>query len=1333
MGHKNIDQDLRTTATPEFVGINLTGGPGSIDGLDTEAVEYSAEHDHVNTVQDVLSHVWSPGACYNGFDLTDNGNGTVDVDAGSVVLRETNTKHGNLVGFAVPAATGLGLTDEVMNYIIVDYNAGTPQLAVSTDLQADVFDDRTSCLVYAINRLGNTLYSVDIRGYHVDFVRENAIKDYLIHHIEHSTGAWVSDLGNQQFSVTEGIFYLLNQAYTAPALDTSDTGTFEYVYRDGGGGWTRVAASTDIDADNYDDGSGTLAAVPNNKFGAHYLYAVINTPSVYKVVYGQDKYASLAEAQAATIPDALPSDLDVLSTAVFIAKIITQEGVTAFADIQSPFLEQLASGQATQHNALAGLQGGAVNDYQHLTSAELSSIQTGDIQTESDLAIKERTGFVNQADSTLSKVDGTRTFTIQPASGSYDVFSANKKITISSTQSVVWPDTEGPHYFYLDTAGVLQENTSFDPAEYIYGDKIFVGYIIWDADNKECLLDTIFDERHGMAWPGEIHYYMHENEGLRIVGDGLALTDIVPNTSGDLDIHAQFGVSSGVIFDEDIPKSVSTIASTVGLPVIYLEGAGADWRNGSPISGFSVLNTGTGRMAWNEFTGGAWQLSEVANNAHVNMHYLATTAFDGTKRVFGIVGQNTYASVGDARTGAETERFNLVTSTLVMAEFKFLGTVIFQTGDGRDNQVKAEIRSTDAGDDYIDLRGLAGAGSGATSPPSNQAGDIILSTTNFDNNLSAADSNVQAALETLDDATTLWQEPVLGAGPAELVPESPSIGDRYIVVAAAGFTPIGGAWDNNITDIAEWNGTSWDFESPEKGWHVVASGTSTFYVFAGSAWYVHNMSNFYSTDIPTVIAKPVYETHAATLDDIYNNEAYHTVVDTSLTTPPGSPSDFDKYVVAATATGDWAGKEGQIAIFIPGSLIGTNLLPNGGPSLPPPPGYWVFVVPEEGWKVYDQTADAEYLYNGTGWIPSNIAAANYYVATTGNDTTGDGSVGSPWATLTHALSQLRGMQLPSTKTKINMAAGNYTGEDAEIAIHTDIDGDLLEIEGAGYTQTVILDARLALEEGASLYRLADLAIKKSTYGSGAGLRVDNGGKLSFTEDIRVENYSVSVQVGTAGSIGGWFRALAFDLGLVCRGTATLSSCFFDGTGGDASPTAIQVRGQGKAYFESSMSIDDCAIGIEAIENGRVLVDDSAITFTTVTTEYSPALSSASGIVYGAGGSFIIDESATPANPAFRQITTTDATINNLDVTGVNSVGINTIGGSITLNGFTGGVTGQILHVFKANASNTLTINHRSASGDEQILTPDDSSAITLSNLGGVTLVYNGSSWTVIGQ
>ncbi len=71
------------------------------------------------------------------------------------------------------------------------------------------------------------------------------------------------------------------------------------------------------------------------------------------------------------------------------------------------------------------------------------------------------------------------------------------------------------------------------------------------------------------------------------------------------------------------------------------------------------------------------------------------------------------------------------------------------------------------------------------------------------------------------------------------------------------------------------------------------------------------------------------------------------VKDRDLTTPPGSPAAGDTYIPAATATGAWAGKEKQIAVW-------------DGAT-------WVFGVPREGWVASVDDEDVMIRYNGTVW------------------------------------------------------------------------------------------------------------------------------------------------------------------------------------------------------------------------------------------------------------------------------------------------------------------------------------------------------------------------------
>jgi hypothetical protein len=62
-------------------------------------------------------------------------------------------------------------------------------------------------------------------------------------------------------------------------------------------------------------------------------------------------------------------------------------------------------------------------------------------------------------------------------------------------------------------------------------------------------------------------------------------------------------------------------------------------------------------------------------------------------------------------------------------------------------------------------------------------------------------------------------------------PSSPTTGDRYIIPAGAT-----GAWSGKTNQITEWNGSAWDFYTPQTGWTCYVDDEQKIYSWNGSAW-----------------------------------------------------------------------------------------------------------------------------------------------------------------------------------------------------------------------------------------------------------------------------------------------------------------------------------------------------------------------------------------------------------------------------------------------------------------------------------------------------------------
>lgn len=71
------------------------------------------------------------------------------------------------------------------------------------------------------------------------------------------------------------------------------------------------------------------------------------------------------------------------------------------------------------------------------------------------------------------------------------------------------------------------------------------------------------------------------------------------------------------------------------------------------------------------------------------------------------------------------------------------------------------------------------------------------------------------------------------------------------------------------------------------------------------------------------------------------------VVQDTLSTPPGSPTNGQCWIIGPAATGAWAGHETDIAQRYSGA--------------------WYFITPLEGWAAWDIDAAAQVRFDGAAW------------------------------------------------------------------------------------------------------------------------------------------------------------------------------------------------------------------------------------------------------------------------------------------------------------------------------------------------------------------------------
>ncbi len=317
--------------------------------------------------------------------------------------------------------------------------------------------------------------------------------------------------------------------------------------------------------------------------------------------------------------------------------------------------------------------------------------------SELTVEVTDTNGFPSdqRSGTTITFTNGSLTFEIAPTSSGFHYYQTGDKYEKEAAENVVIDDTEGGHIIYFDAETLTAlANPSAGQLDVIIRTKALVAYLYWDKTNQEAIF--IGDERHGIGMSPETHAYLHFTRGAQYL-NGLALNNILKDQSGDVNTHAQFGVDLGFIVDEDLLTSIGAVLSTAGLNIFYLNGANGDLRK-TTNAGYSVLTTGTGRLAYNQWTGAVWQLTEVTNNDFVLCHVFASN--DKDNPMLAIVGQAKYNTLGQARTGANNEISSLLL-TLPQPEMVPVATLIFQTSDGYSNAVQGRVRSTDTGEDYV--------------------------------------------------------------------------------------------------------------------------------------------------------------------------------------------------------------------------------------------------------------------------------------------------------------------------------------------------------------------------------------------------------------------------------------------------------------------------------------------------------------------------------------------------------------------------------------------------------------------------------------------------------
>jgi len=310
--------------------------------------------------------------------VTAAGATSIDVAAGEGYVRATNDQQGDLKFITWSASLGISIPSpaagqETTRFVGVEYNSGSPQVTVRTTFNWNWYTDfplaRVSYDGVTLRILNAYAHTEDTANLTRKYLRLN----FPFHREdppEGSGGLILGESGTRNLTMSAGNLWHGFNVYTLSAIDTSVSGNFDTHYQRSGGGFNTTHGVTQWPNDKYDDGSGTLVTMTNNRYACLWVY-IDASDNELDVIYGRAQYTTLAQAEEEGIPTT-PDHLTYHGR--LIGRIIFQKSAATATVIESAFENVFSAASVNNHNQLSGLQGGTSGEYYHLTATELASV-----------------------------------------------------------------------------------------------------------------------------------------------------------------------------------------------------------------------------------------------------------------------------------------------------------------------------------------------------------------------------------------------------------------------------------------------------------------------------------------------------------------------------------------------------------------------------------------------------------------------------------------------------------------------------------------------------------------------------------------------------------------------------------------------------------------------------------------------------------------------------------------------------------------------------------------------------------------------------------------------
>ena len=513
--------------------------------------------------------------------FTDHGDGTCTIGSGVYNLYDNALLDGQPTQYTIAGGT-FTPTDQATNYIVANYNSGTPTLQITTNVA--VIDEQQIVPVFSVYRDGTTLCLIEWDSLGIGLVNKIHQSIVKTQRFRRESGLMLSEIATRIVAISAGVTWV-GAVKTSEVAIRSDVDTFKLYYHSAGN-WVSTTV-TQYNNSQYDDGT-NLQTLSGGKYAVNFIYRGLDTTHQEGyIVLGGGNY-NLTQAQASQPPNPPPI---IAATAVLVGRIIVLQGASTATQIDSAFTTVFTPSPTVVHNDLTGLQGGATGEYYHLSLKDYTTVTTEHGLT------KEFTGFSDPDNVVVTYDSAARTVTLTGTVAGYYQGVQVAALTSGWTSPAHPAGVTAPQFLYYNGTSFVWSSTLWT------FDMLMIALVIYDsAGNFRCCVR----EPHGfMDW--ESHREFHQTIGTYLISGG----DISGVTLGSTTAaNRRPDISATQIADEDLITTNPALTSKL-YTWHYLSGAGtSNWSTGNA----DIVNLSGANPYYNQLTGGVWQQTLVANN-----------------------------------------------------------------------------------------------------------------------------------------------------------------------------------------------------------------------------------------------------------------------------------------------------------------------------------------------------------------------------------------------------------------------------------------------------------------------------------------------------------------------------------------------------------------------------------------------------------------------------------------------------------------------------------------------------------------------------------------------